>query len=82
MGKQGERFFLKDVHVGKRGQIVIPKDIRDLFGIKPGGHHVLVGNGARGLAIMRAEQIEQFAKAIMSGVRKIKGGNPRRKPVK
>ena len=73
MGKQGERFFLKDVHVGKRGQIVIPKDIRDLFAIKAGDHLVLVGRGARGLAIMRADQIEKFAKTIMNDVKRIKG---------
>ena len=76
MKKQNKRFFIKDVHVGKRGQIVIPKDIRELFGIKAGDHLVLVGNGARGLAIMRADQIEEFAKAVMSGVRKIRGGKP------
>lgn len=37
--------------VGEKGQIVIPKQARDLFGIKPGDTLLLLGDEARGIAI-------------------------------
>ncbi|MBQ4312442.1 MAG: AbrB/MazE/SpoVT family DNA-binding domain-containing protein [Oscillospiraceae bacterium] len=37
--------------VGEKGQIVIPKQARDLFGIKPGDTLVLLGDEKRGIAI-------------------------------
>ena len=37
--------------VGEKGQIVIPKQARDLFGIKPGDTIILLGDEKRGIAI-------------------------------
>ena len=37
--------------VGEKGQIVIPKQARELFGIKPGDTLLILGDEARGLAI-------------------------------
>lgn len=37
--------------VGEKGQIVIPKQARDIFGIKPGDTLLLLGDKARGIAI-------------------------------
>ena len=37
--------------VGEKGQIVIPKQARDLFGIKPGDTLLLLGDENRGIAI-------------------------------
>ena len=37
--------------VGERGQIVIPKQARELFGIKPGDTLLLLGDTKRGIAI-------------------------------
>lgn len=37
--------------VGEKGQIVIPKQARDLFGIKPGNTLLLLGDRERGIAI-------------------------------
>ena len=36
---------------GEKGQIVIPKQARDLFGIKPGDTLLLLGDKDRGIAI-------------------------------
>ena len=41
------------VKVGEKGQIVIPKDARELFGIQPGDSLVVLGDEATGLAIMK-----------------------------
>ena len=37
--------------VGTKGQIVIPKEARDLFGIKPGDTLILLADVERGIAI-------------------------------
>ncbi len=37
--------------VGEKGQIVIPKQARDIFGINPGDTIILLGDEKRGIAI-------------------------------
>ena len=43
--------FISMVKVGEKGQIVIPKQARELFGIKPGDTLILFGDETRGIAI-------------------------------
>lgn len=43
------------VKVGEKGQIVIPKKAREIFGIQPGDDLVLLGDEEQGLAMIRAE---------------------------
>jgi len=65
-GLMGERILIKDTHVGKRGQIVIPKDIRDMFGIKPGDSLVLFADKARGIGILKPDQLKEIADILAS----------------
>lgn len=37
--------------VGEKGQIVIPKQAREIFGIKPGDTLLILGDEQRGMAI-------------------------------
>ena len=52
------------VTVGEKGQIVIPKQARDVFGIKSGDTLVILGDEKRGLAIPPKEMFAQFASAV------------------
>ena len=53
------------VKVGEKGQIVIPKDAREIFGIQPGDSLVILGDEATGLAIMKNDVfLAQVASAI------------------
>lgn len=52
------------VTVGEKGQIVIPKQAREVFGIRPGDNLVLLGDEKRGLAIPPKSVFAQFAAAI------------------
>lgn len=50
--------------VGEKGQIVIPKEARDVFGIKPGDTLLLLGDEDRGIAIVNNDVYTHFANAI------------------
>ncbi len=52
--------------VGEKGQIVIPKDMRDLFDINPGDSLLLLADIERGIAIVRPETLEGFADGVLS----------------
>ena len=50
--------------VGEKGQIVIPKQARELFEIEPGDTLILLGDKKRGIAIPPKSTFSQFASAI------------------
>ena len=43
MGKD-ERYFMSSVKIGPKGQIVIPKEARAMFGLEPGDTLVLLAD--------------------------------------
>lgn len=52
------------VTVGEKGQIVIPKQAREVFGIEPGDALILLGDEKRGLAIPPKKSFAAFAAAV------------------
>lgn len=52
------------VTVGDKGQIVIPKKARMVFGIEPGDRLVMMGDEANGIALMKETDVLNFMKAI------------------
>lgn len=52
------------VKVGEKGQIVIPKEMRDMFKINPGESLLLLADIDRGIAIMKNEDYLMFAQSI------------------
>ena len=57
--------IFRTVKVGGRGQIVIPKEARDVFDIKAGDTLLLLGDEAQGIAIVKNELFRQFAQDIL-----------------
>ncbi|KWW26284.1 MAG: looped-hinge helix DNA binding domain, AbrB family [bacterium F082] len=53
IAEQGKYIF-GVVKVGDRGQIVIPKDARELYGIKAGDSLLVLGD-SKGMAILKTE---------------------------
>ena len=68
--KSPEGKYAWSVTVGTKGQIVIPKEARDLFGIKPGDTLLVLADRERGLAIPPRSMFETFTSAIFEN----KGG--------
>ena len=58
------------VTVSERGQIVIPKAARELFGIKSGDRLVVLGDDAQGIALMRAEDFERSMNEMLAAAGK------------
>ena len=49
--------FLSTVKVGEKGQIVIPKGARELFGIQPGDQLLLMADKKRGIALVGMDDL-------------------------
>src|SRR5690625_112169 len=50
--------------VGEKGQIVIPKEARDIFNIKPGDTLLLLGDEAEGIAIMKSDMYKDLIQKV------------------
>lgn len=53
--------------VGEKGQIVIPKEARDMFNIKPGDSIIALCDKKKGIALVKSDVIEYLADDIMKG---------------
>ena len=53
------------VKIGEKGQIVIPKNMRDMFGIKAGDTLLLMADKERGIAIVNDTG---FLNAVFAGL--------------
>ena len=64
MEYKGKEFECGTVKVGERGQIVIPKQIRDELGINPGDNLIILGNKEEGIQIIVANSLEELAAVV------------------
>ena len=62
--KMPEGKFIATVKVGEKGQIVIPKDARTLFGIQPGDTLLILGDEQTGIIVTKPDVIETAAAQI------------------
>ncbi|NMA04929.1 MAG: AbrB/MazE/SpoVT family DNA-binding domain-containing protein [Acholeplasmataceae bacterium] len=68
MKHKEEGKILGAAKVGEKGQIVIPKDIRDLFNIKPGDSLLLFADIDRGIAIVPQADYMNFIQKVFDTV--------------
>ena len=58
---KSEGKFAGIARVGEKGQIVIPKGVRDLFDIRPGDTLLVLADAAQGIVITKDDVLfEQF----------------------
>ena len=50
--------------IGEKGQIVIPKEARELFDIRPGDTLLILGEESKGLIVSRPELLRDLADEI------------------
>ncbi len=70
LGKGNQHRVFGTAKVGDRGQIVIPKEARELFGIKPGDTLLILGDAEAGLIVSRPEVLNNLASEIINNVKK------------
>ncbi|MBR1883957.1 MAG: AbrB/MazE/SpoVT family DNA-binding domain-containing protein [Clostridia bacterium] len=59
--------FVGVCKVGEKGQIVIPKEAREMFGIIPGDSVVVLADKKQGIAIIKSDFIEEMSSKIFKG---------------
>lgn len=62
------KYIFGTVKVGEKGQIVIPKEARKIFDIKPGDDLLIVGDEKKGIAIAKAGVMKEIALKILEGI--------------
>ena len=67
MAKEKQAGFIATVKLGPKGQIVIPKEVRDMFDIGPGDSLVLMAHPKRGIALQKHNLMMQIAQKILEG---------------
>ena len=67
LGKNKQRVF-GTARVGDRGQIVIPKEAREFFGIEPGDTLLILGKNETGLIVTKPETLNNLANQIFQSV--------------
>ena len=58
--------FVGIAKVGEKGQIVIPKEARDMFDIKPGDSLVILCDKNKGIGILKSEVIQDTLDKVVS----------------
>ena len=66
---RGKHFF-GIVTVGEQGQMVLPEGARKVFGISAGDKLVVLGEEREGIAMVKADNFESFAKTLLEALKK------------
>ena len=67
MGRN-DRYFMSSVKIGPKGQIVIPKDARDMFGLEPGDTLVLLADKKKGIALQTADKLNPLLRSAFAAL--------------
>ena len=58
--------FIVSVKVGEKGQIIVPKEAREMFNISPGDTLMVLGDKERGIALMKSDDVyELMSKGVI-----------------
>lgn len=63
------KYIFGVVKVGEKGQIVIPRDARKVYDIKPGDALLLLGD-QKGMALLKTEIFQSAVDQVMEGLTK------------
>ena len=70
LGKGNSKRVFGTAKVGDRGQIVIPKEAREYFGIEPGDTLLILGKSETGLIVTKPDTLNDLANQIFQSVEK------------
>lgn len=70
LGRGNNQRVFGTAKVGDRGQIVIPKEARDLFNIQPGDTLLILGESETGLIVSKPDVLSNLAAQLLKNVKK------------
>ena len=68
LAKKKQQRIFGTAKVGDRGQIVIPKEAREFFGIEPGDTLLILGKNETGLIVTKPDTLNALAAQIFQSV--------------
>ena len=68
LGRPKGRHVFGTARVGERGQIVIPKEARVMFGLEPGDTLLILGSEDSGLVVSKPEVLDRVAQEILGNL--------------
>lgn len=68
------KYVFGTAKVGEKGQIVIPKEAREIFDIKPGDNLLILGDEASGIVVTKTDVINDVAVKILGNVKENNNG--------
>ncbi|MBR3030631.1 MAG: AbrB/MazE/SpoVT family DNA-binding domain-containing protein [Bacteroidales bacterium] len=69
MQEDDGKYIFGVVKVGEKGQIVIPRDARKIYDIKPGDALLILGD-QKGMALLKTEIFQNAIDQMMEGITK------------
>ncbi len=63
-----ERYYMSSIKIGPKGQIVIPKEAREMFGIRPGDTLVLMADKKKGIALQTADKLNPLLRKVFAAL--------------
>ncbi len=57
--------FVGICKMGEKGQIVIPKEAREMFNIKPGDYIVVLCDKNKGIALVKSEMFDDLTEKVL-----------------
>ena len=66
LGAKVEKKIFGTAKVGEKGQIVIPKEARELFGIESGDTMLILGDKSCGIVITKIDVLSDAANKILA----------------
>ena len=69
MQENDGKYIFGVVKVGDKGQIVIPKDARNIYGIQPGDSLIVLGD-QKGMALIKTDVFQSVIDQAMEGLSK------------
>lgn len=68
LGRQRGRHIFGTAKVGERGQLVIPKEAREVFGIHAGDTLLILGDEENGILVTKPEVLNDVAQKIFQNL--------------
>ena len=72
LGMPKGQYIFGTVKVGEKGQIVIPKEARETFSIKPGDTLLVLGDAESGIIVSKPDAVNDLAMNIFRNMEKNK----------